>query len=546
VLVANPDLSDYPHLAPLNVEDELERARCSLDGIPVTVLASTTTSEPLPQGRASLEDLLIHLRDGYDILYLVCHGTLVGGEPTLWLEDKEGNVERVSGNRFVAGLSKLSSHPRLIVLASCQSAGSGRETHAALGNALSALGPRLAEACIPAVVAMQGDVAMETAAEFMSVFFHELSRDGQIDRAMAAARNHVQAPGSDWWRPALFMRLKSGRIWYTPGFGGDAHEIETWPPLLDAIEGDEEDSYCTPILGPGLTDPLLGSHREIARQWAEELHFPMAYHCREDLSQVAQYLAVLWQDRPLRNHLRKHLWRELLERCGPALPGDSSDGLLQALHEFVQSTSAQGAEFEPLEPYRILAQLPFRIYITADPTNLLEETLIAAGKEPQHRVCPWREEIRPADYEFDDTPSVHRPLVYYLLGSFHRPQSLVLTEDNCYDFLIGITARKDRIPLVVRSALAEHELLFLGFRIQERGFRVLLRAIMNCEGRTAAPVPSVAAQVYPEEDYAQEPERARRYLERYFQTAKINIYWGSAGDFVRELGRRWQERGGKL
>ncbi|HSR34715.1 MAG TPA: hypothetical protein VLY63_29445, partial [Anaerolineae bacterium] len=78
---------------------------------------------------------------------------------------------------------------------------------------------------------------------------------------------------------------------------------------------------------------------------------------------------------------------------------------------------------------------------------------------------------------------------------------------------------------------------------EERGFRVLIRSIMNLKGRRRD-VSSVAAQVFPEEGYVREPERARRYLERYFETTQINIYWGSVEDFVWELERRWREREG--
>ena len=45
------------------------------------------------------------------------------------------------------------------------------------------------------------------------------------------------------------------------------------------------------ILGPGLTEFLLGSRREIAQRWAEKYQFPMAVHQRDDLPQVAQFLA---------------------------------------------------------------------------------------------------------------------------------------------------------------------------------------------------------------------------------------------------------------
>jgi hypothetical protein len=548
VVVANPDLSNYPHLAPINVRGELDHLGPSLDGMSVTLLASEGTEELVPKGKATVANIKTHLRDGYDILYLVCHGTVEGFEPTLWLEGEDGRVEHVSGNRLVSDLSKLPVLPRLVVLASCQSAGSGTETHASQRRALSALGPRLGEACIPAVLAMQGNVAMGTIAEFMPVFFRELRRDGQIDRAVAAARSQVRdtSPESDWWRPALFMRLKSGRIWYTPGFASEEHEIKTWPPLLRAIEGDEEEHlFCTPILGPGLANCLFGSHREMARHWAETYQFPMAQYYQEDLSQVAQYLAVHWQDPHLRSELRAHLRQELLDRYGKDLLSYYADALPKKLHELIQAVGKLGPECRPLDLYHILAKLPFRIYVSTDPTNLLETVLTSVGRPPQPIVCPWREGIDPVYYEGPFTLSSERPLLYYPFGSLQVPPSLVLTEDDFYDFLIRMTENRSLIPPVVLDALASNALLFLGFQIEERGFRVLIRSIMNLKGRRRD-VSSVAAQVFPEEGYVREPERARRYLERYFETAQINIYWGSVEDFIGELERRWREREGEL
>jgi hypothetical protein len=167
------------------------------------------------------------------------------------------------------------------VLASCQSAGSGT------GDALAALGPQLAEAGIPAVLAMQGNISMETVANFMPVFFEQLQRDGQIDRALAVARGTVRQR-HDYWMPVLFMRLRSGRIWYIPGFGDERHGFEKFPILVRSIQRGE----CTPIIGPGLFEPLFGSPREIAVRWAETYHFPLAPHERESLPQVAQYLAI--------------------------------------------------------------------------------------------------------------------------------------------------------------------------------------------------------------------------------------------------------------
>ena len=58
---------------------------------------------------------------------------------------------------------------------------------------------------------MQGKISMATVRQFMPLFFAELRRDGQIDRAMAAARGRVR-DRPDWWMPVLFMRLRDGQL----------------------------------------------------------------------------------------------------------------------------------------------------------------------------------------------------------------------------------------------------------------------------------------------------------------------------------------------
>ncbi|MEI2689140.1 MAG: CHAT domain-containing protein [Anaerolineae bacterium] len=54
------------------------------------------------------------------------------------------------------------------MLASCQSAGAGDDPTPEAARPLASLGPQLAEAGAPAVVAMQGNISMETASHFMS------------------------------------------------------------------------------------------------------------------------------------------------------------------------------------------------------------------------------------------------------------------------------------------------------------------------------------------------------------------------------------------
>lgn len=522
VFISNPsDLADYS-LAPVDAAGELARAQAALGTLPVTTLPAGTP--------ATLNALATALRDEYDILYLVAHGALVDGEPRLYFQNDQGKVQVVSGTDLVTRLGELQNPPRLIVLASCQSSGGTT----ADGGSLSALGPRLAAAGVSAVIAMQGNITMDTVAAFMPVFFRELERDGQIDRAMAAARAAVR-DRPDAWMPVLFMRLRSGRIWYVPGFGGDRRNFEKFPALMDAIQAGQ----CTPILGPGLAESLLGGRRELAAHWAEEYRFPLAAYRREDLPEVAQYLAVNQSPIFPRQGLGKYLRGELWRRYGAQLPPESQQ---LPLPQLIAAVGALRRKQDTADPHAVLASLPFPVFITTNADNLLTEALRAAGKDPQVELCRWNNDMRTESLyarEPDFRPTAARPLVYCLFGQFDDLDSMVLTEDDYFDYLIGVTSNKDLIPGVVRRALADTALLFLGFQLDDWNFRVLYRSIMSQEGGNRRKrYAHIAAQIDPEEGRLLEPERARRYLESYFQGADISIYWGSADDFVRDLQRQ--------
>ncbi|MGH8898174.1 MAG: CHAT domain-containing protein [Egibacteraceae bacterium] len=538
VAIANPsDLAEFEGdgrpLPPIDVTGELDRVRRALGRIDATPLASG--------GTATLDRMIEELRKGHDILYLVCHGYFVEGESQVLLEDSTGRVHRVSGVEFVDALRDLQRPPRLVVLASCQSAGRGEEASSDEGGALAALGPRMAETGIPAVLAMQGRVSMQTMEQFIPVFFKELDRDGQIDRAMTLARAAVRHR-HDWWVPVLFMRLKTGRFWYPSGFvgGGDVRR-------LAGLCNEIRHGRCTALLGPGLTDALIGSRQDIARGWASRYHFPMAQHYRDDLPHVAQYLTVEEGPNLPRDKLTDYIRQELLKRYASNLPADADD---RSLSELGKAVAAHRRLVDPFEPHAVLARLPFKVFITTDPTDLLAYALKAEGKEPQIELCRWKDEDIWPKSVFDDPtsqyePSVQRPLVYHLFGHLRDPDTLVLTEDDYFDYLIGVTRDKELIPETVRRAFTNSALLFLGFRLDEWDFRVLFRSIMSQEGRRRrSRYPHVAAQINPDEGRTMQPDRARRYLESYFSQLdqiQVSIFWGSVEEFVRQLSVRWQE-----
>ena len=209
-------------LAPIDVAGELSRAKVALQ--PLTDIRHLA-SPPDKPGQVTLDNLLAELRKGCDLLYLVCHGGMIRDPdrpgspeiPYVVLEKQDGSYDRLPSAHLVQQIKNLpvDLRPRLVVLASCYSAGSGKSPDTAKASAddrgtLAAPGPQLAMVGVPAVLAMQSKILLSTVVKFMPVFFEEMLKDGQIESALAQARSSVHPIPTDWWVPVLYSRLADG------------------------------------------------------------------------------------------------------------------------------------------------------------------------------------------------------------------------------------------------------------------------------------------------------------------------------------------------
>ncbi|MGD8475071.1 MAG: CHAT domain-containing protein, partial [Anaerolineae bacterium] len=152
VVIANPTDREAHNLDPVDVRHQLILARDSLGSIglggqPLDALYRLDEGEePVPNvehlGPPTLKNLVKQLRGRPEVLYLLCHGRLEeealegGGTrkvPKLWLEKENGTADKVSALKddndpekragLVTHISQGTQLPRLIILASCQSAG---------------------------------------------------------------------------------------------------------------------------------------------------------------------------------------------------------------------------------------------------------------------------------------------------------------------------------------------------------------------------------------------------------------------------------------
>lgn len=287
-----------------------------------------------------------------------------------------------------------------------------------------------------------------------------------------------------------------------------------WTILLERIEGRK----CTPFLGAGACHGFVELAGGIAEAWARQYGYPLA-DCT-DLARVAQYLATTYD--PIFPKTR--ILRDYIE---PATEPDYS---------------------EADEPHGVLARLPLPIYITTNYDDFMVRALAAENKNPRREVCRWNSLISDLPSVFDDgfEPDPANPVVFHLHGHCNHDaeeDSIVLTEDDYLDFLVEASrdlARQPRearmIPKRIRRALSGTSLLFVGYGLRDWSFRVLYRGLVAPTERSLRRV-SVTVQLLPDlmDTGPETRTSAEKYLERYFGTDDVRVYWGTARQFCNEL-----------
>ena len=534
VAISNPnDLEEKYELAPLDVALERETFKSVLEDVDPGELEIDFLEPPV-----TLERLEAALRQGidgdkssYHVLHYLGHGAFSKrrGQAALYLQDDEGNTQIVTDDLLVGMGARQKTRPRLVFLAACQSA--VRST----ADAFLGLGPKFIASGMPAVVAMQDFVSMETARKLSAIFYQRLTEHGMADLALNEARSTLLTAGRpDAAVPVLFMRLKSGQIW-----GGEADARGQvlgakprifWSGLGKMIK----QGKCTPILGPRIHERWLPTPAEIAQTWADEHDYP--FNDRDNLTRVALYMASSQGPDFPRYELLDTLMEEFTKRVPQGMrPEEEYDTLTDLISAIGwQDLTADN----PNEPHRVLASLNLPLYLTTNPDSFMVEALKAAGKEPAREFCPWNEMLYGSPSLFEDDPdyepSSEEPLVYHFFGDDTEVDSLLVTEDDYLDYLVQISSEMERIPDYIWATLTDSSLMFLGYSLGDWEFRVLMRGLIATrEQRHRFKHVGVQLELtgIKESDVAD----VQAFLQQYLQNANINIFWGSTAQFIAEL-----------
>ena len=300
VMISSP--SDYPAL---DGEAEWKRLNESLADL---ISAGTIAVERLEE--ATLGALQQRLRRSeYHIFHFIGHGefdqTLQEGVLLLERANKRGH--RV-GSQYLGMLLHDHNTLRLAILNACEGARSSRQDPFA-GSAQS-----LVQQGIPAVIAMQFEIADDVASTFAHEFYGALADGLPIDAAVTEARKAIFAGGREieWATPVLYLRAPDGRIFDVapaattakpdppppPAGSRKAAVLEPPPPA-----GTPRERAATLIRGAGRS-LALGKYKEALKQLAE------ARPLDPDSVMLAQLTASAEEQRAVADT------RELLKRRG--------------------------------------------------------------------------------------------------------------------------------------------------------------------------------------------------------------------------------------
>ncbi|NTU48305.1 MAG: SIR2 family protein [Syntrophobacteraceae bacterium] len=294
-------------------------------------------------------------------------------------------------------------------------------------------------------------------------------------------------------------------------------EDSDWKMLLCRIK----DGKCTPFLGAGVNFGILPLGAEVARALAKDFRYPM--DDSSDLARVAQYLAVVNDPMFPKEEILKMLGKQVQE-WEKRVPQE----------KFFSSRE---------EILSVLAALPFPIYVTTNYDDLLVRALRICRKDPKRELCRWNKYVREEPSVFDSPagfePSTANPVVFHLHGHDQVPESLVLSEDDYLDFLVNAARQQDLIPPRIKRALTGSSLLFVGYRLADWDFRVVFKGLVeSLEGSLRRM--NVSVQLPPQCEREDSRLEQQSYLARYFGNMKVQVYWGTAQEFARELKERWE------
>ena len=284
---------------------------------------------------------------------------------------------------------------------------------------------------------------------------------------------------------------------------------------------------------------------QLTKLWARKLQYPMSDDY--DLARVAQYNQIEHDGSDIAEEQYLEFLKMQLLKMNESDKdyGDVVERLRKETLDLQFSKIVRELDYPRFtpgveDPLRLLASLPFSVYITTSYYDFLESELNKQNRIPRTQVIFWEEgrEYDDATHHYPDPnflPTPQEPAVYHIYGLENYPGSLVLSEDDHMKFLVSVIGDTDMqkpiVPTMLRRALASSHLIFLGYNFGDWDFRILFQFILNYRrGESGKQGIFVDSRHLGGED-----QHITNYLRHYFNMKRFEVEWRSSESFIQEV-----------
>jgi hypothetical protein len=277
-----------------------------------------------------------------------------------------------------------------------------------------------------------------------------------------------------------------------------------------------KDGRCTPFIGAGVYSEGPSLRSSIAKKWAVEYNYPFADGA--DVARVARFLNVEYGD-------AEYASGKYVEELSK-IPTPKFD--------------------DPNEPYNILAKLPLPIYVTTNYDDYMEQALRKNQRDVKPDLCKWVKSVEDTSplAEQGFQPNVANPSVFHLYGYTQTQQSMVMSEDDYFQFLINVSKDQELIPKRIQQAITGTSLMLLGYSLEDWDFRILFHFLAGYLKNSTSKT-HVAVQLSPSASTDDLKQRSQAFFDKYFESKSpdIRVSWETTQGFVGMLRDSWQKSG---
>jgi hypothetical protein len=235
-------------------------------------------------------------------------------------------------------------------------------------------------------------------------------------------------------------------------------------PALESLLGYVKKGECIVFLGSGIHAP---PPKESHYKYPEEQRPPVGRALAEILAESSGFKKE-FPDESSGDLMRVSLFIETTPGLGRKYLIDSLDSHLRG---------EEGNEKVPSPAVKMLAELPFKIFVTTNYDLLLDDALNECKKKP-YRILYSKSPDEPTK-AIDKDPTAQRPLLFKMHGDLDERKAIVITDEDYITFVQRMSDKEQvhPVPRIIRDGMTRWPTLFIGYSLRDYNLRLLLRTL---------------------------------------------------------------------